>query len=60
MDSGHLQTAYCVFGDFSKIDKVIYDRYAGVPTTNQTLHLLTRSIHPQERCFASGMVALCT
>ncbi|KAI0637069.1 AB-hydrolase YheT [Trametes polyzona] len=24
--SGHLQTAYCVVGDFSKIDKVEYDR----------------------------------
>ena len=27
-----MQTAYCVLGDFSKIDKVEYDRYA-----NQTL-----------------------
>lgn len=24
--SGHLQTAYSVIGDFSKIDKVEYDR----------------------------------
>jgi len=26
LNSGHLQTAYCVFGDFSKIDKVKYNR----------------------------------
>ncbi|KAM5538983.1 hypothetical protein V8D89_007206 [Ganoderma adspersum] len=26
LNSGHLQTAYCVVGDFSKIDKVEYDR----------------------------------
>ncbi|KAI0709091.1 AB-hydrolase YheT [Earliella scabrosa] len=26
LNSGHLQTAYCVLGDFSKIDKVEYDR----------------------------------
>jgi hypothetical protein len=26
--SGHLQTFYCVLGDFSKVDKVVYDRYA--------------------------------
>ena len=24
--SGHLQTLYCVIGDFSKVDKVEYDR----------------------------------
>lgn len=27
LNSGHLQTAYCVFGDFSKIDKVKYNRH---------------------------------
>ncbi|KAH8117410.1 AB-hydrolase YheT [Phellopilus nigrolimitatus] len=26
LNSGHLQTFYCVFGDFSQIDKVVYDR----------------------------------
>ncbi|TBU32393.1 AB-hydrolase YheT [Dichomitus squalens] len=26
LNSGHLQTAYCVVGDFTKIDKVEYDR----------------------------------
>jgi hypothetical protein len=26
--SGHLQTLYCVLGDFSKRDKLVYDRQA--------------------------------
>ncbi|TDL27452.1 AB-hydrolase YheT [Rickenella mellea] len=26
LNSGHLQTAYCVFGDFTKVDKIVYDR----------------------------------
>jgi len=25
-DSGHIQTAYCVVGDFTKVDKVVYHR----------------------------------
>jgi hypothetical protein len=24
--SGHMQTLYCVLGDFSKIDKIVYER----------------------------------
>ena len=27
MSSGHLQTGYCVVGDFSQVDKVEYERY---------------------------------
>ncbi|KAI5124550.1 hypothetical protein M0805_003072 [Coniferiporia weirii] len=26
LNSGHLQTGYCVVGDFSQVDKVVYDR----------------------------------
>lgn len=27
LPSGHLQTGYCVVGDFSQVDKVEYERY---------------------------------
>ncbi|KAH9944761.1 AB-hydrolase YheT [Amylocystis lapponica] len=37
--SGHLQTAYCVMGDFSKVDKVEYDRIIPMWTVDPSVKL---------------------
>lgn len=36
--SGHLQTLYCVLGDFSKRDRIMYDRQVASPFNNH-VHL---------------------
>ncbi|KIJ23614.1 hypothetical protein M422DRAFT_39537, partial [Sphaerobolus stellatus SS14] len=46
--NGHLQTAYCVFGDFSKIDKVIYERTLLQLSDGGTLGLDFTGPGPQE------------
>jgi uncharacterized protein len=34
LNSGHLQTLYSIVGDFTKVDKVIYERYVYTPFVN--------------------------
>ena len=61
IDSGHLNTIYCVIGDFTKKDLVEYDRCvcpSPSPTQKASLSLTHLSI--TGRSYAYQMVEPCT
>lgn len=41
-DSGHVQTAYCVAGDFTRVDKVVYHRQVEAASGLQPILMLIR------------------